>query len=272
MAFEVKEWTDRQVQYPGRRKLMPTIIENVYDIERAEGTVSEPGNAFDAANMNDLEARIKAAFESIRDTDIFVVDKNNHFTAEKLDGVLDELFMFASNGKKLIAEAVGGSASSSFRDLANIINNGKKSIANAVGQTKAGSLKGTENFSQIADFISKNKCSFSVDGSQYLVGEAFPGNNKLWERRINFNFGFTPNRIATDGPNISFKSGASFNANFGSNVSDPGGTVQTGAYRIGVKDLTSNGFTIWYKEGDPDPVSNMSLKSGTIYFTAYRVP
>ncbi len=271
MAFEVKEWTDRQVQYPGRRKLIQTIIENVYDIERAEGTVSEPGNAFDAANMNDLEARIKAAFESIRDTDIFVVDKNNHFTAEKLDRVLDELFMFASNGKKLIAEAVGGSASSSFRDLANIINNGKKSIANAVGQTKAGTLKGTENFSQIADFISKNKCSFSVDGSQYLVGEAFPGNNKLWERRINFNFGFTPNRIATVGPEITFgNSGNGFYSNFGGGDTNYSSQVDPGKYKIGIKDLTSKGFTIWYKNGNPS--TDMILQSGTIYFTAYRVP
>ena len=269
MAFEVKEWADRQVQYPGRRKLMPTIIENVYDIERAEGTISEPGNAFDAANMNDLESRIRSAFESIRDSDISVMDKNNHFTAEKLDGVLDELFMFASNGKKLIAEAVGGSASNSFLDLVNIINDGKKSIANAVGQTKAGVLEGTEDFSQIADFISKNKCSFSVDGSQYLVGEDFPAANKLWERRINFDFGFTPNRIAISGLIISFANGASFEANFGANIFIPG-TIGDGKYDIGVKDLASNGFTIWYKNGSSS--TNMSLESGTIYFTAYRVP
>ena len=79
MAFEVKEWMDRQVQYPGRRKLIQTIIENVYDIERAEGTVSEPGNAFDAAKMNDFDSSLKVALESIRYTDISVIYKNNHF-------------------------------------------------------------------------------------------------------------------------------------------------------------------------------------------------
>ena len=201
MAFEVKEWTDRQVQYPGRRKLMPTIIENVYDIERAEGTVSEPGNAFDANNMNDLEARIKAALESIRDTDISVMDKNNHFTAEKLDGVLDELFMFASNGKKEFANAIGGSASSTFESLANLASaikqdrdNGKSLIANAIGGTRNGIASSSESFKQLSNRIKNDKMSFWT-GSGSRIPETIIYSNSSRNFSFSINFGFTPKLV-----------------------------------------------------------------------------
>ncbi|MDL2295030.1 hypothetical protein LJC60_10510 [Ruminococcaceae bacterium OttesenSCG-928-D13] len=61
MAFLKKEWKNREAEYPTRRLLTPTGTANTYDVSRAEGVVVEPGNAFDAANMNDLESRIESA-------------------------------------------------------------------------------------------------------------------------------------------------------------------------------------------------------------------
>ena len=225
MAFEQKEWTDRQVQYPGRRKLIQTNIENVYDVERSEGTISEPGNAFDAKNMNDLEERIKAGFESIKDVDISVVDKNGHFVAERLDGVLDELFMFASNGKKAFANAIGGNASSTFQALADLAksiktdrDNGKKLIANAVGgnasstfqvladlaksiktdrdtgkQLIANAIGGSTSntFQELANLITKNKNNYyeGLVPSFALSGSNSSPNDT---KTISVSFGFTP--------------------------------------------------------------------------------
>ena len=303
--FEKKEWVDRQSQYPSRRKLTATTIENVYEVERAEGDVTEPGNAFDAQNMNNLEDRIYDALGKLDGSDITVLDKTNIFTKTNLEDVLVELFMYASNGKTLIANAIGGSASSTFETLANLaksikndrdngktlianaigggavakdsfselaqyIITGKSQIANAVGDTKSGRLSGKESFSAIANFISSNKCSFSADGSTYIMGESFPANNELWEKRINFNFGFTPNRIATIGPYISFNNGNSFIANFGSYISNTPPDQDPERYLIGIKDISSSGFTIWFKVGNR--TTNMSLQSGYIYFTAYRIP
>lgn len=270
--FEKKEWIDRQSQYPSRRKLTATTIENVYEVERAEGEVTEPGNAFDAQNMNDLEDRIFAALGSLDGTDITILDKNNLFTKTNLEDVLVELFTYASNGKTLIANAIGGdaAASNTFSVLAQKILSGKSQIASAVGATKSGSLTGSEAFANIAKFISANKCSFSADGSFYIAGEQLPGNNELWEKRISFNFGFTPNRIATSGPSIRFGSNASFRANFGSNINNNPPDLESGSYNIGIKDLSENGFTIWYKSGSSS--ENMSIDSGYINFTAYRVP
>lgn len=270
--FEKKEWVDRQSQYPSRRKLIATSIDGVYEVERAEGEIAEPGNAFDAQNMNDLEDRIYAALGSLDGSDIAILDKNNLFTKTNLEDVLVELFTYASNGKTLIANAIGGdaAASNAFSVLAQKILSGKSQIASAVGATKSGSLTGSEAFADIAKFISENKCSFSADGSAYIAGEEFPANNELWEKRISFDFGFTPNRIATSGPSINFASGAAFTANFGINIDNNPPDLESGRYAIGVKDLSENGFTIWYKSGSSS--GSMSIDSGYINFTAYRVP
>ena len=64
MAFTKKTWKDRLVEYAGRRKITNTSTNEsqIVDVERAEGTVSEEGSAFSAANMNDLEQRISDEF------------------------------------------------------------------------------------------------------------------------------------------------------------------------------------------------------------------
>ena len=54
---------------------------------------------------------------------ITIKDTNNHFTATNVEGALDELFQFASNGKTLIADAVTGKGvatnpSDSFQTMA----------------------------------------------------------------------------------------------------------------------------------------------------------
>lgn len=58
MAYAKKVWKDRQTEYPTRRRLSPTGTEDVYDVSRDEGLVIEEGDAFSAANMNDLEDRV----------------------------------------------------------------------------------------------------------------------------------------------------------------------------------------------------------------------
>lgn len=47
-------------EFPNRRRLEPTGIENTYDVVRAEGNVTETGDAFAEESMNDLEERIAA--------------------------------------------------------------------------------------------------------------------------------------------------------------------------------------------------------------------
>lgn len=67
MAFELKKWKNRKVEYPGRRTLtnISTGGQTVVDIARNEGLVSEEGDMFSEANMNGLEERIKAALDGL---------------------------------------------------------------------------------------------------------------------------------------------------------------------------------------------------------------
>ena len=67
MAFAKKTWVDRLVEYAGRRKLtnISTGTTEVVDVTRSEGTVSAEGDAFNAANMNNLESRIYNTFAEI---------------------------------------------------------------------------------------------------------------------------------------------------------------------------------------------------------------
>lgn len=63
MAFEKKTWKDRITEYPTRRSLKRTDgSTELVTVSRAEGDVSQEGDAFSAANMNDLENRIADNF------------------------------------------------------------------------------------------------------------------------------------------------------------------------------------------------------------------
>ena len=67
MAFKKKTWIDRMVEFAGRRKItnVSTSAAQIIDVERAEGAVSQEGDAFSAENMNDLEKRISVAFADV---------------------------------------------------------------------------------------------------------------------------------------------------------------------------------------------------------------
>lgn len=93
MAFVTKEWKDRLVEFAGRRLLknVSTNEETVYDVSRNEGAVSQDGDAFSAANMNDLEQRIKDGFDDVNSNliDIYVGDDGKlHKVQDGADSVL----------------------------------------------------------------------------------------------------------------------------------------------------------------------------------------
>lgn len=66
MAFSKKTWKDRISQYINRRLLTDSDGNTQQvTVTRDEGSVTEAGDAFSAANMNDLEDRIDAAFDGL---------------------------------------------------------------------------------------------------------------------------------------------------------------------------------------------------------------
>jgi len=65
--FQKKEWKPRQVQFPGRRILrnVDTDEEMTVIVDRDEGEVTQEGDSFSSATMNDLEQRIADAVEGV---------------------------------------------------------------------------------------------------------------------------------------------------------------------------------------------------------------
>lgn len=60
--FTKKTWKNRLSEYPNRRKLTKENgTTELVTVARSEGTVSQEGDAFSAANMNNLENRISKA-------------------------------------------------------------------------------------------------------------------------------------------------------------------------------------------------------------------
>jgi hypothetical protein len=91
MAFSKKTWKDRISQYINRRLLTDSDGNTQQvTVTRDEGSVTEPGDAFSAANMNDLENRIEAAIPvKIQD--------------------LDNVTLTTSDNNKLLGVSVSGS-------------------------------------------------------------------------------------------------------------------------------------------------------------------
>ena len=85
MAFLQKTWKDRVAEYINRRVLTKEDgTTELVSVERSEGTISQEGDAFSAANMNDLEQRIANEFS----------EQNKNLTAS------DNLkFQFATDGE-----------------------------------------------------------------------------------------------------------------------------------------------------------------------------
>ena len=96
MSFVTKEWKDRLAEFAGRRKLtnVSTGEETTVDVSRAEGEVSQAGDAFSAANMNDLEQRIKDGFDKV-DTNLTwkLLDSKNGVNTINLPSSFNEIIV-----------------------------------------------------------------------------------------------------------------------------------------------------------------------------------
>ena len=90
MAFVKKTWVDKVSQYPNRRTLTDTTsgTTQTVDVARAEGTVTQAGDVFDADTMNNLEERIDAgipkviSWDSKQNPDYMTYDRTSLFVAD----------------------------------------------------------------------------------------------------------------------------------------------------------------------------------------------
>ena len=68
MAFVKKVWKDRIAEYINRRLITKEDgTQELVTVARNEGNISQEGDAFNAANMNDLEERIANEFQVLNE-------------------------------------------------------------------------------------------------------------------------------------------------------------------------------------------------------------
>lgn len=65
--FNKKTWKDTIAEYPNRRTLTDAVTgaTQTVNVTREVGTISQEGDAWSSANMNDLENRIENAFKGL---------------------------------------------------------------------------------------------------------------------------------------------------------------------------------------------------------------
>ena len=101
MSYEKKEWKDRIAEYPTRRQLEKSDgSSELVTVSRAEGNISQEGDAFSAENMNALEKRISNGFEEVSDKIIpvtFLSIMNNTYACLSQSGKHITGLLFAVN-------------------------------------------------------------------------------------------------------------------------------------------------------------------------------
>jgi len=104
-----------------------------------------------------------------------VEDSGGNFTATNIEGVLDELFTFADNGKSNIASVVGSpaTASDTFNQLQTIIQNQKNTLATNL-ESKNVTASGTETLKSLADKVADIQLGVgTANKSDVLSGKTF---------------------------------------------------------------------------------------------------
>ena len=101
--FSPKTWKQRIVEFPGRRRLDDTSSADVYDVSRAEGTVTQEGDGFTAANMNDLEQRISGAVSAVAGLSVDEYDEDSTYSAGDLR--IHDNILYKANQDISVAEA-----------------------------------------------------------------------------------------------------------------------------------------------------------------------
>ena len=212
--FSPKTWKQRIVEFPGRRRLDDTSSADVYDVSRAEGTVTQEGDGFTAANMNDLEQRINNAVNDVAGLSADEYDPNATYSSGDLR--IHDNILHIANQDISVAEtwtpdhwdpttlAAEFSAVNSRIQLDAIEISISKGSAVASSAYRVGDLivfsvafnvattiNENENFIQFSGISAKSRFDFAIRNSSTTVGDGvlLAGTNGIIANSISLNPG-----------------------------------------------------------------------------------
>lgn len=122
MGFTKKTWKNRIAEYINRRRLtMEDGSTNLVTVARDEGTISQEGDAFNAANMNDLEDRIEEGFDEINQS----LTQQSSIVVNKKYGKNISALVAKCNDRYIVSGMIQLTTEASGQDILSIIDNGE---------------------------------------------------------------------------------------------------------------------------------------------------
>jgi len=138
------------------------------ELDAKDADTVDGKHASELVDKSNLSSQLNGKGASL----VGVEDSSGNFTSTNVEGVLDELFTFADNGKTNIASVVGSpaTASDTFNQLQTIIQNQKDTLATNL-TNKGTSASGTESLKSLADKVA------NVETGDYSVGDTVSTGN-----------------------------------------------------------------------------------------------
>ena len=212
--FSPKTWKQRIVEFPGRRRLDDTSSADVYDVSRAEGTVTQEGDGFTAANMNDLEQRINNAVNDVAGLSADEYDPNATYSSGDLrihDNILHKANQDISVAETwtpahwtqttLAAELSAVNSRIQIDAIEISIPKGSAVASSAyrvgdliifsVAFNVATTINENENFIQFSGISAKSRFDFAIRDSSTIVGDGalLAGTNGIIANSVSLNPG-----------------------------------------------------------------------------------
>lgn len=124
MAFSLKTWVNRISEYPNRRKLTHEDgSTELVTVARAEGQISEEGNAFSAEEMNDLENRIKGGFDEINQSLPYIISGRTRIAVDGNNLKQDTINVSLKTGYSIASITIYGVTGAGEANVLNINKN-----------------------------------------------------------------------------------------------------------------------------------------------------
>lgn len=124
MGFKKKTWKNRIAEYINRRLLtMEDGSTNLVTVSRDEGTISQEGDAFNAANMNDLEDRIEEGFNEINQSLPYIISGSTRIAVDGNNLKQDTINVSLKTGYSIASITIYGVTGAGEANVLNINKN-----------------------------------------------------------------------------------------------------------------------------------------------------
>jgi len=233
MSFKQKTWKDRISEHPTRRTL--TDVSNnttkTVDVAREEGTISQKGDAFSAANMNDLESRIADGFSTLSQDSLKMSSSNPSSDSIKFGINASGQYGYIKQGDSKVTPFRNPTGNASPSDVLS-----GKTFSTASLENATGTMAKQEGYTASKSWVRYNGQTFiRIPKGAYLTaansGLDFPeitvDDNLYGQGEYDSHYSSGYNKGVTDADGRANSSSANYKAGYNAGISAADGRVNT---------------------------------------------